>query len=98
MYSNASMSSNDRRDAARQFKTYTMAFFSNTTDQLNCVKEYANYNNAFAVMGLEEKSEYQGMKAKEYWSQFGHMGYPLLSQIALRIFLIPTSSAASERV
>ena len=58
----------------------------------------ADFNTCFSTMGLDEKSEYQGMKPSDYWSQFGLLDYPRLSQIALRIYQIPTSSAASERV
>ena len=98
MYSDPSMNSTDRRDAARHLKQYTTTFFSEQEDTNKCVREYASYNSAFSTMGLDEKSEYQGMRPCEYWSQFGHLDYPLLSQIALRIYEIPTSSAASERV
>jgi len=98
MYDDDSMSITDRRDAARQLREYTMAFFSDQQDQVNCVRQYVKYNDILATMGLGEKSEIQGMKPREYWSQFGHLEYPLLAQIALRTYQIPTSSAASERV
>lgn len=38
------------------------------------------------------------MPALSYWAILGEQQFPLLSKIALRLFTIPTSSAASERV
>ena len=37
------------------------------------------------------------MNPYHYWSVFAKLQFPLLSPIAIRLFMIPTSSAASER-
>lgn len=98
MFGDPTMGNNDRRDAIRKLKDYTVTFFSEVADQRACVNQIHSYNSNFALMGAEEKSDYQEMTPSAYWSTFGITDYPQLSQIALRIYQVPTSSAASERV
>ena len=44
------------------------------------------------------KEEFFSLSGLEYWCQYGKSEYPLLAKIALRLYLVPTSSAAAERV
>jgi hypothetical protein len=98
MHGDPTMRQNDRLGAIRTLKNYTTTFFSEVDDQRACVNQIHEFNSSFAVMGLEEKRDYQDMTPASYWATFGLTQYPLLQQIALRVFQVPTSSAASERV
>ena len=43
------------------------------------------------------KREIKKIVPYQFWSVYGRITYPLLGKIALRLYSIPTSSAASER-
>jgi hypothetical protein len=74
------------------------SYSANAADQIACVAQIGQFASDFATMGLNEKSDYKALEPHTYWAMFGRKDYPLLAQIALRIFQVPTSSAASERV
>ncbi|KAE8913989.1 hypothetical protein PF005_g10661 [Phytophthora fragariae] len=46
----------------------------------------------------DEKEEYLKIRGLSYWAEYGIKDYPNLYRIAIRVFAVPTSSAASERV
>ncbi|KAE8896216.1 hypothetical protein PF005_g32364 [Phytophthora fragariae] len=46
----------------------------------------------------DEKEEYLKIRGLSYWAEYGIKDYPNLYRISLRVFAVPTSSAASERV
>jgi hypothetical protein len=98
MATDPTMKSDDRRQAIRELKAYLVKFFADVNDQRKCHRELEAFTSSFATMGTEEKADYQAMNPKQFWAVFGNTTYPLLAQVALRVFQVPTSSAASERV
>ncbi|KAE9048821.1 hypothetical protein PR001_g3689 [Phytophthora rubi] len=49
-------------------------------------------------LGEDEKEVYLNIRGLSYWAEYGIKDYPNLYRIAIRVFAVPNSSAASERV
>jgi hypothetical protein len=82
------------------FKAFVKKNFIDVETQLKCLAEVDSFLDEMNDPLLSPclKEEYDGMPAKSYWIQYGRRTYPTLCEIIIRLFNIPTSSAAAERV
>lgn len=90
--------SQDKVATKKQLKNYISVFYSDEDDIKKCNIELTNYLTDMGNLSECLEEEYFSLSGLQYWSQYGKADYPLLGKIALRLFTIPTSSAASERV
>jgi hypothetical protein len=44
------------------------------------------------------EEEFHSLTGLQFWCQYGKDEFPLLAKIAVRLYTVPTSSAAAERV
>jgi hypothetical protein len=89
----------EKFDAVAKLKQYIGVYYeSNSDDRTTCLQELEKYLEQFAFLNENTKQEICEMDPKSYWGIFGRDAFPLLGSIAVRLFSIPTSSAASERV
>jgi len=81
-----------------QLKEFIKRFFETEDEVKQCCKELNDYLSQFGFMQIDEQREYNEMSPLCYWSIYGRAKFPLLFKVALPLYCIPTSSAASERV
>eukprot|EP01038_Epipyxis_sp_PR26KG_P011979 gene11979-16035_t len=85
-------------DTITRLKKYITLYYSNNEqNQANCKQELINFLVSFGEMTESHKREIKKIVPYQYWAVFGRISYPLLGEIALRLYSIATSSAASER-
>jgi hypothetical protein len=66
-------------------------------EAIKCRNELVGFISYFRNSGQAAKSKIVD-KAKKYWLLYGLTKYPLLANIALKLYSAPISSASSERV
>lgn len=67
-------------------------------DAKTCVEELNAFLSMYPKRSVVELNEYNTLSGMQYWGQYGMTEFPLLVSIAVRVFTVPTSSAAAERV
>ena len=88
------MIQDDRKDTINQLKKYINVFFQDAEKRNAGVRELTtflasfSYSNNLAVEDIEDHL---------FWSVYGRIEYPVLAEIAIRVYQVPTSSAESER-
>lgn len=88
----------DKADTQVQLKQYVEVFYEGDFKKMEqCEQEIRN----FLMMGMTATPAqiqlYASLTGLEYWALYGTTDYPLLGEIAKRLFTVPTSSAAAER-
>ncbi|KAI3661953.1 hypothetical protein MP638_005994 [Amoeboaphelidium occidentale] len=91
---------NDKVDTIKQIKSHIQIMYRDLNEQVACTNELNRFLASWADIGDDEKQEYTlpAATVREYWSIYGKNKYPRLFRIAQRVFNVPTSSAASERI
>jgi len=94
------MIGSDKLDTINQFYNYIphTCIFIKPCEIAETKLQFQKYLSQFSLMPVSKKADIFGMPALSYWAILGKQQFPLLSKIALRLFTIPISSAASERV
>ena len=91
---------NEYLQAKSRFKEFVQVYYNDEGTQKKCLIEVDSFLDEMNDPLLSPclKEEYEGILAKSYWTQYGRKTYPTLCEIIIRLFNIPTSSAAAERV
>jgi hypothetical protein len=71
---------------------------NDSEETVKCKGEFLSYLQQFATLSLDSIKTHRKHPPRSYWSIYAPHQYPVLSTLAIRLFYIPTSSAASERV
>ncbi|KAE9038968.1 hypothetical protein PR001_g7722, partial [Phytophthora rubi] len=83
----------------KQLKSYVEKFYSSDEGRIAfCKAELDCFLAMMVYLDQDEKEEYLKIRGLSYWAEYGIKDYPNLYRIAIRVFAVPTSSAASERV
>ncbi|KAE9250788.1 hypothetical protein PF004_g2774 [Phytophthora fragariae] len=61
-----------------------------------CADELNACLSMYPTRSVAELNEYNTLPGVQYWAQYGMSEYPLLASVAVRVFTVPTSSAAAE--
>ena len=86
----------DRLDTITQLRKYaTITFGPESGDQFN--QELNGFLTRFALMDIKTKQEFCDLSPLHYWLIYGPLDFPMLAEIALRVYNTPVSNAASER-
>jgi hypothetical protein len=98
MHLNGKWLPHDKVDTQVQLKQYVEVFYEGDVKKMDqCEQEIRN----FLMMGMTatpaQMQLYSSLTGLEYWALYGATEYPLLGEIAKRLFTVPTSSAAAER-
>ncbi|KAE8991696.1 hypothetical protein PF005_g19446 [Phytophthora fragariae] len=87
------------REKLKKLKSYIEMFYSSDEDRIVfCIAELDRFLTIMVYLDQDEKEEYLKIRGLSYWVEYGINDYPNLYRIAIRVFVVPTSSAASERV
>lgn len=89
----------DKVQTKNELKAYIDIFYVNSNDMIEqCKLELDDYMTTMGSLTGFLETEYHKLSGFQYWCQYGRYSYPALSKIALRLYSIPISSAAAERV
>lgn len=77
---------------------FIKVFYGIGEKSAECESELTRFLGAHALWDKSKIERYCDKPRMEYWATSGSSSFPLLSRIAQRLYTIPTSSAASERV
>ncbi|OWZ12833.1 hypothetical protein PHMEG_00013942 [Phytophthora megakarya] len=77
--------------------TYINHFYEKD-EVAECMDELNSFLSIYTTSSLAELNKYNGLSGLHYWWQYGLSEYPLLTAIAVRVFSVPTSSAAAEKL
>jgi hypothetical protein len=89
---------NDKADTRVQFKAYIRVFYMEDEKKIEkCLDELRDFFRLKLVSTPANFAEYASLSGIDYWVQYGVDEFPLLGDIAKRVFAVPTSSAAAER-
>jgi hypothetical protein len=90
---------NDKAATKGQLKQYISVFYEGNDEAIErCRGELDTYLTNMVNLPYVLEEEFLSLSGKQFWSQYGISDYPFLAKIALRLFTVPTSSAAAERV
>lgn len=89
----------DKLSTKKELKKYIDVFFhGNEESILKCKDEVESFLTLMGDLSADLEEEFFAMTGRQYWSQYGKQEFPYLAQIACRMYAVPTSSAAAERV
>jgi uncharacterized membrane protein YukC len=89
----------DKANTKKELMDYVQVFFNNDDVLVSkCIEELEHFLDMVPSATGYLKVELQSKPALSYWCQYGRSDYPNLAKIAYRLFTVPTSSAAAERI
>jgi Protein of unknown function (DUF 659)/hAT family C-terminal dimerisation region len=88
----------DKVATKKELKSYIGIYYKEPERVVDCHKELEDYLTMIGSMSPDLEEEYYSLTGQQFWSQYGKDQYPHLAKIALRLYTVPTSSAAAERV
>ena len=85
----------DRIDTITQLRKYaTIIFSTESGDKFN--QEFNGFLTRFTLLDTKTKKKCE-LAPLHYWLIYGRIDFPMLAELAIRVYNTPVSNAASER-